>query len=68
MRTSTKAAMVLTIFLAVVPNVGYAATRLPNDTPVRGDNDSPVVRFIKSVKRLVVHILAEPAVPIPDVH
>lgn len=66
MRTSIKAAVVLTVFLVVAPNVSYAATRSSNDLSGRGDNDSPVVRMFKIVKRFVVHILAEPTVPIPN--
>ncbi len=66
MRTSIKAAVVLILFLAVAPNVSYAATRSSNDISGRGGNDGPVVRMIKIVTRFVVHILAEPTVPIPD--
>jgi hypothetical protein len=65
MRTSIKAAIAFTLFLAVVPGTSYAGTRSPNATSVRGDDDSPVVRVIKNIKHFIVHILGEPSVPIP---
>jgi hypothetical protein len=66
MRTSIKAAVVLTLVLSLAPGASYAATRQVNSNSGRGDDDSPIVRMIKNIKRLVVHILTEPTVPIPD--
>ncbi len=66
MRTSIKAATVLTLVLSLSPGASYAATRQINSNSGRAGNDGPIVRMIKNIKRVVVHILSEPTVPIPD--
>jgi hypothetical protein len=65
MRTSTKAALLLTLVMAVVPGVTFAAP--PNDSrEFRSDREGPIAGAIKHIKRVIVRILEQPAVPIPS--
>ena len=66
MRTSIKAAFILTLALAVTPS--YGATRSESGTgdAVRTNRDNAIVRAIRNIGRVVVHILEQPAIPIPS--
>lgn len=66
MRTSTKAAFALTLALAVTPIYGATRSESGTEDAVRVNHDSPIVRAIKSIKHIIVHILEQPAVPIPQ--
>lgn len=66
MRTSTKAAFVLALALAVTPVYGATRSESGTDDTVRVSRDNPIVRVIRNIKHLIVHILDQPAVPIPQ--
>jgi hypothetical protein len=65
MRTSIRAALVLTLALAITPS--YGATRSAGGTKSQASPgpDNPIVRALRSIKRVIVHVLEQPGVPIP---
>ena len=68
MRNSTRAALVLALALAVTP--GYGATRSESGTEdtIRANRENPIVRVIRNIKHAIVHVLEQPAIPIPGAH
>jgi hypothetical protein len=62
------AVMMLTVTLSIAtPTLAFAATqpRAASRNTSRDDGDSPIVRTIRSIKRMIVRALEGPMIPPP---